>query len=113
MVLAINWLQHLQAARSSIKQEPLEGAGESEAAAPPVAKQRQSAAQRRRQRSRYYSSESSGEDDEEEEDESEEENDAVRPLDLLLPFSFSNVSVGLSSGSAWATLAVSTLIRTG
>ena len=66
-----------QGARPQIKQEPLEGAGESEAAAPPVAKQRPSAAQRRRQRPRYYSSESSDEDGEDQE-ESEEEDDAVR-----------------------------------
>ena len=67
-----------QGAKPQIKQEPQEGAGESEAAAPPVAKQRLSAAQRRRQRPHYYSSESSDED-EEDQDESEEENDAVRP----------------------------------
>ena len=75
----IKKLVHVQGTRPTVKQEPQEGAGESEAAAPPVARQRQSAAQRRRARPRYYSSESS-EDDEEEEEQSEEEDDAVRRI---------------------------------
>ena len=73
----IKEMVHVQGTRPTVKQEPQEGAGESEAAAPPVARQRQSAAQRRRARPLYYSSESS-EDDEEEEEQSEEEDDAVR-----------------------------------
>ena len=72
-------LVHVQGTRPTVKQEPQEGAGESEAAVPPMARQRQSAAQRRRARPRYYSSESS-DDDEEEEEQSEEEDDAVRKI---------------------------------
>ena len=72
----------MQGTRPTVKQEPQEGAGESEAAVPPMPRQRQSAAQRsRRARPRYFSSESS-DDDEEEEEQSEEEDDAVRKISV-------------------------------